>query len=77
MAWQSDAAELLRELANADGAVGLQLTIFDPHLDPDGSSARTLVSLLEQSLTTATDGIRSTDGPKRFRFAARDIHALA
>jgi arginase len=32
--------------------IGMELTIYDPGLDGDGSSGRTLVSLLEQSLRT-------------------------
>ena len=42
--------QLLGPLVNDPGAVGLELTIYDPNLDPDRSSAKTLVSLLERTL---------------------------
>jgi len=45
-----DLIQLLVPLVNDPGAVGLELTIYDPKLDPDRSSAKALVSLLERSL---------------------------
>jgi arginase len=41
-----EAEELLRELVWADGAVGLEVTIFDPDLDPTGVLADRLADLL-------------------------------
>jgi arginase len=46
-----DAAALLRPLVTHPGALGLELTIFDPFLDPDGVAAERLASLLERTLS--------------------------
>jgi arginase len=46
----SELQELTTSLANNPRALGLQLTIYDPTLDPDGSCASRLVTLLENSL---------------------------
>jgi arginase len=43
-------AALLVPLVRHPGAVGMELTIYDPKLDPDGSSATRLVELLERIL---------------------------
>ncbi len=40
-------AELLRPLVRHPKALGMELTIYDPGLDPDGSCARRLATLLE------------------------------
>ena len=40
---------LLRPFVRDPRAVGLQLTIYDPNLDSDGTCAATLVSVLEQT----------------------------
>lgn len=45
-----DMAELLRILVRHPQALGLELTIYDPELDPDRSSAATLADMLERSL---------------------------
>ena len=42
--------DLLSPLVNHPRALGLDLTIYDPALDPDRSCARQLVSLLEALL---------------------------
>lgn len=42
---------LLRGLLRLPGAAGLQITIFDPDLDEDGSQAATLVDVLAAALT--------------------------
>lgn len=44
-------AGLLLPLVHHPRALGLELTIYDPHLDPDGACASRLVALLEQLLT--------------------------
>ena len=51
-------AELLAPLVSHPSALGLELTIYDPALDPDRSSARRLASLLERVLAggSARDG---------------------
>ncbi|MDP9177429.1 MAG: hypothetical protein M3O61_07095, partial [Gemmatimonadota bacterium] len=41
-------------------ALGLELTIYDPKLDPDRTSATRLVTLLERVLG-GTDGTNGTD----------------
>jgi arginase len=51
-------ADLLTPLVRHPRALGLELTIYDPGLDPDGSCAIGLVSLLEDVLL----GVRSLDG---------------
>lgn len=43
-------AELLRPLVSHPRAVGLELTIYDPKLDPDGTSATNLTALLTKVL---------------------------
>jgi len=43
-------ADLLRPLVNHPHAVGLELTIYDPKLDPDHSSAAHLAALLTEVL---------------------------
>src|SRR5713226_1768287 len=50
--------DLLTPLARHPQALGLELTIYDPGLDPDRSCATQLVSLLENVLL----GVRSLDG---------------
>jgi arginase len=45
LGWQ-EAETLLRELVSADGAVGLEVTIFDPDLDPTGALADRLADLV-------------------------------
>jgi len=42
--------ELLTPILADPRARGLELTVFDPDLDPDGAQARTLVALLSRSL---------------------------
>jgi hypothetical protein len=48
----------LTPLVRHPRALGLELTIYDPGLDPDRSCAIRLVSLLENVLL----GVRSVDG---------------
>ncbi|HSK78147.1 MAG TPA: arginase family protein [Thermoanaerobaculia bacterium] len=43
-------AELLTQLVRHPGALGLELTIYDPALDPDRTSAARLAALLERVL---------------------------
>ena len=55
----------LRPLVRHPRALGLDVSIYDPALDPDRSCARRLVSLLESLLTcTATELARDIQ-PKR------------
>jgi arginase len=42
--------ELLRTLVRSERCVGLNLTIYDPDLDPDGTCAAPLAELLVQAL---------------------------
>ena len=46
----AEVAELLIPLVRHPRALGLEVTIYDPALDPDRSSAATLATLLEQLL---------------------------
>ncbi|TWH20974.1 hypothetical protein JD82_02825 [Prauserella rugosa] len=49
-----DLGELTRLLAAlVPGAVGVQVTVFDPDLDPDGRYARLLAGILEAALVPA------------------------
>lgn len=41
---------VLRELRSRPGAAGVELTVFDPDLDPDGSQAALVADILERSL---------------------------
>jgi arginase len=45
LSWE-EAAEILRGLLHASGARGLEVTIFNPRLDPGGSYARRLSDLI-------------------------------
>jgi arginase len=45
LTWE-EAGEILRGLLNAPGALGLEVTIFNPRLDPGGSHARHLCDLI-------------------------------
>ena len=47
-----EAAELLGRLVRHPGALGLELTIYDPGLDPERTSAARLASLLTRALAT-------------------------
>lgn len=51
-----DLARLLAGLVDHPRALGMNLTIYDPHLDPTGSCARVLVELLGVALGDATRG---------------------
>jgi hypothetical protein len=46
-------ADLLTPLIRHPDAIGLELTIYDPHLDPDRTSAARLASLLERAIHDA------------------------
>jgi arginase len=48
-------AEIVTPLARHPAALGLELTIYDPTLDPDASGARGLVRLLERVLGDLAD----------------------
>lgn len=48
-----DLAALLLPLARHPRALGLQVTVYDPNLDPDGACASRLVALLERVLVQA------------------------
>lgn len=47
--------QLLRPLLSADLAVGLEVTIFDPDLDPDGTLAQRLADMLVVALEPDAD----------------------
>jgi arginase len=47
----SELSELLKSLVASDHAVGMDITIFNPRLDLDGSIARRFVSSLVQGLS--------------------------
>lgn len=47
-----DLSILLRGLLSSPRCLGLDMTIFDPDLDPDGAYARLLVSLLRDAIAT-------------------------
>jgi arginase len=49
-----DLIDLVSPLVTHPKALGLELTIYDPHLDADGSSARNLATLLRRTLGDAT-----------------------
>jgi arginase len=49
-------AALLAPLVEQPGALGMQLTLYDPSLDPDRSCARRLVALLETVLGRRSAG---------------------
>jgi arginase len=44
---------LLQGLLSRPGACGLEVTIFNPNLDPDGSIARQLCELIGRCVPTA------------------------
>ncbi len=49
LTWE-EAGEILRSLLHASGALGLEVTIINPRLDPDGSHARHLCDLIANVL---------------------------
>ena len=49
LTWQ-EAAQILGGLLASDGARGLEVTIFNPRLDPDGSIAQRLSDLITNSI---------------------------
>jgi arginase family enzyme len=49
--------ELLAPLVRHPKALGMEVTIYDPALDPDRSAGARLVTLLERLLTTSTSGV--------------------
>ena len=49
LTWQ-EAAQILGGLLASDGARGLEVTIFNPRLDPGGSIARRLSDLITNSV---------------------------
>jgi arginase len=55
-----DLVVLLRLLINDPRCAGLDVTIFDPDLDPDGTHAQLVVSLLREAFVYA--GTKQEDG---------------
>ena len=53
LSWD-EAAQLLQGLLSRPGALGLDVTIFNPNLDPDGSIARQLCELIARSVPAAS-----------------------
>ena len=51
LSWD-EAAQLLQGLLRRPGACGLEVTIFNPNLDPDGSIARQLCELIRRCVPT-------------------------
>jgi arginase len=49
----SDLTILLRGLLSSPHCLGLNVTVFDPDLDPDGGYAQLIVSLLRNAVTSA------------------------
>jgi arginase len=52
-------AELVRPLVRHPGAIGLELTIYDPALDPDRSGAARLAGLLVEALDDDAGAVHS------------------
>jgi arginase len=48
----NDLSILLKGLLSSPRCLGLDITIFDPDLDPDGAYAQLLVSLLRDAVAT-------------------------
>jgi arginase len=55
LSWD-EAAQLLQGLLGSPGARGLDVTIFNPSLDPDGSIARQLAELIARCVPAALSG---------------------
>ncbi|NUR84649.1 MAG: arginase family protein [Nonomuraea sp.] len=53
---QAQATSLLADLLALPGAAGLQVTIYDPDLDEDGSQARLLSDVIVDAMSSATEG---------------------
>ena len=67
----SELSELLVPLVQEPGALGMQLTIYDPALDPDRSCGRRLVRLLENVLAARNTGRRRKGGDRDRTHLAR------
>ena len=52
LSWD-EAAQLLQGLLGSPGTRGLDVTIFNPNLDPDGSIARLLADLIVRCVPAA------------------------
>jgi hypothetical protein len=52
LSWD-EAAQLLQGLLSRPGARGLEVTIFNPNLDPDGGIAHQLCELIGRCVPTA------------------------
>lgn len=55
-----EAAELVQGLLAHPGARGLEVTIFNPNLDPDGSIARSLCEFIASCAGSRHEGARAT-----------------
>ena len=53
LSWD-EAAQLLQGLLGSPGATGLDVTIFNPNLDPDRSIARQLAQLIARCIPPAS-----------------------
>jgi len=56
LTWE-EAAKILSGLLKASGARGLEITIFNPRLDPDGSCARHLCDLITNVIPASRTGV--------------------
>jgi Arginase/agmatinase/formimionoglutamate hydrolase, arginase family len=54
-----EAAQLLQGLLVGPGACGLEVTIFNPNLDPDGSIARQLATSSGAASQPVNPGVRA------------------
>jgi arginase len=63
-------AEVLTPLVRHPGALGLELTIYDPFLDPDRTSAARLASLLERVLPHAQSWTAAVPRPEHFAWGS-------
>lgn len=62
----AELGEVLTPLVGHPRALGLELTIYDPFLDPDRTSAARLASLLERVLTNVHSWRPAVPGPEHF-----------
>jgi arginase len=63
MTWQ-EAAQILGGLLASDSARGLEVTIFNPRLDPDGGIAQRLSDLITTSILRQPAGDRPSHRPR-------------
>jgi arginase len=60
----AELSSILRTLMASGKAVGMEITVFNPALDPDGAIAHRFVRSIVEGLTAGHDGLPVSAGAK-------------